>query len=68
MMDAGRKQTYSEIILDNGTSAILMPAQNEDLFSCVIWIDAENGISFTLIGECTVEDLINIATYVSLDN
>lgn len=59
-------QTYSEITLNNGTPAILMDSENDDIFSSLIWIDSSSGTSFTIIGECTSAELLKIANNIQI--
>ena len=57
-------QDYTEIILENGASAVLMTANSKDSFNYLIWTDLESEFSFLVMGECNIEELIELANNI----
>ena len=57
-------QTYQEIILDDGTSAILMVANDGGDFNSLTWVDSNIEVAFALIGECDSNELVKMANSI----
>lgn len=59
-------QQYEEIFLSDGTSVALLAATSENERTSLTWNNSETGTAFNLLGSCSVDELLKIASSIQM--